>query len=97
MELSFPSLEEEVKQFYFQNFANQEEFKLESIQDLINQFSGLQIEESKEEQKNIVFPFGEKTKKRDLKAEKKSVHRSDISKQVSQEGNDSQAKLRQLV
>jgi len=58
MQLAFPNLKKEVENFFFVEFAAGEGFDKNSISDLINQFSALGLEESKEESKGVVYPFG---------------------------------------
>jgi len=45
----------------------------------------------------VKFPFGEPTRKRDKKAEKKDPKRSELQKVISQEANSSEDKIREIA
>lgn len=67
MKIAFSGLEDEIKNLFLQQFGNQADFDLNNIKDLIEKFSNFKIEEQKEEVKEVIFPFGEQTRKRDIK------------------------------
>ena len=73
MKIAFSSLEEEVKNLFLQQFGNQAEFDINNLKDLVEKFANFKLEEQKEEVKELVFPFGEQVRKRDIKDVKKAA------------------------